>query len=82
MTSFKTKISEGGRLVIPATYRKRLGIKPGDHVFLVLDEGELRVLTPHRAIQRAQALVRRYVPRGKRLSDELIRDRRQEAGRG
>jgi AbrB family looped-hinge helix DNA binding protein len=35
----KTTIREGGRLVIPAAYRKALGLKPGDEVLLVLEEG-------------------------------------------
>lgn len=75
----KTKLGEGGRLVIPARYRKVLGLKPGDEVLLVLIDGEVRVLTPQRAVQRAQALVRRYIPKGRRLAEELLRERRDEA---
>ncbi len=75
----KTKLGEGGRLVIPARYRKTLGLKPGDEVLLVLIDGEVRVLTPQRAVQRAQALVRRYIPKGRRLAEELLRERREEA---
>ena len=71
-----TKMEEGGRLVIPAEYRKALGVKPGDELVLVLEENSLRVLTPREGIRRAQALVRAYVPEGIRLSDELIEDRR------
>ena len=78
----KTKLGEGGRLVIPAEYRKSLGLKTGDEVILVLEEGEVRLLTPQRAIQRAQALVRRYVPKGRSLVKELLEERREEAARG
>ncbi|MBI2872579.1 MAG: AbrB/MazE/SpoVT family DNA-binding domain-containing protein [Chloroflexi bacterium] len=81
MLEVKAKLGEGGRLVIPAEYRKSLGLKPGDEVILVLEEGEVRLLTPHRAVRRAQALVRRYVPEGRRLADELLRERREEAAR-
>lgn len=82
MSELKTKIGEGGRLVIPAAFRKALGIKPGDEVVLALEENEIRVLSTRHAIARAQALVRRYVPKGRNLSEELIRERREEANRG
>ena len=82
MNEIKTKIGEGGRLVIPAGYRKALGLKPGDDVVLFLEEDEIRIVTACQAIQRAQALVRRYVPKERKLSEELIRERREEAARG
>lgn len=81
MADVRTKLGKGGRLVIPAHYRRHLGLKPGDDVILVLDKGEIRLLTPQQAVERAQALVRRYVPRDRRLSAELIRERREETRR-
>jgi len=75
----KTKVREGGRLVIPAAYRKALGLKPGDEVLLMLEDGEIRVVSTRQAIARAQTLVRRYVPKGRNLSEELIQERREEA---
>ncbi|OGO32659.1 MAG: AbrB family transcriptional regulator [Chloroflexi bacterium RBG_16_56_11] len=77
----KTTIREGGRLVIPAAYRKALGLKPGDEVLLTLEEGEIRVVSTRQAIARAQTLLRRYVPKGRSLSEELIKERREEAVR-
>ena len=81
MSELKTRIREGGRLVIPAAYRKALGLKPGDEVVLVLEEGEIRVVGTRQAVARAQALVRRYVPKGRPLSQELIQERREESAR-
>jgi AbrB family looped-hinge helix DNA binding protein len=75
-----TKLGEGGRLVIPAEYRKALGVDTGDELVLILEEDGLRITTPREGIRRAQALVRSYIPEGKRLSDELIEDRRRESG--
>jgi hypothetical protein len=43
--------------------------------------GEGSVVTPQEGIRRAQALVRSYVPEGRKLSDELIEERRQERSR-
>ena len=77
----KTRIREGGRLVIPAAYRKTLGLKPGDEVLLTLEDGEIRVVSMRHAIVRAQTLLRRYIPKGRSLSEELIKERQEEAAR-
>jgi AbrB family looped-hinge helix DNA binding protein len=78
----KTIIGAGGRIVIPAAYRKALGVKPGDEVQLVLEDGEIRMVSQRQAIVRAQNLLRSYVPKGRNLSEELIKERREEASRG
>jgi len=74
-------MGQGGRIVTPARFRRALGLKPGDDVVLALEEDELRLLTPGQAVQRAQALVRRYVPEGRSLAAELMEERRRETGR-
>jgi AbrB family looped-hinge helix DNA binding protein len=79
MVKVMTKLGEGGRLVIPADYRKALGVDTGDELVLILEENSLRVLTPKEGIRRAQALVRSYIPEGRLLSDELIEERRKES---
>jgi len=76
---FWQDLVKGGKVVIPAEYRKALGIDVGDELVLMLEEGSVRVSTPREAIRRAQAAVRSYVPKGKRLSDELIAERRRNA---
>ncbi len=77
----KTVVGEGGRIVIPASYRKAMGLKPGDNVILNLQDDELRVISARKAISRAQAIVRKYVGDGRSLSEELIQERRREAKR-
>jgi hypothetical protein len=44
-----------------------------------LHEGEIRIFTREQAIRNIQAMVRRYVPEGRSLSQELIQERRAEA---
>lgn len=78
MIEIRTRLAEGGRIVIPAEYRQALGLQVGDEVILRLEDGEVRVFTPNQAIKRAQELVRRYIPQGRSLSDELIAERRLE----
>ena len=72
MTRLVTRVSEGGRVVIPAQYRKALGLNPGDEVVLLLEEGGIRILTPREAARRAQAVVRSYIAAGGRLAAEPI----------
>jgi len=78
MTQIKTKIGEGGRIVIPAEYRQALGLQVGDEVILRLEGRELRIFTLNQAIKRAQELVSRYIPEERSLADELIAERRRE----
>ena len=81
MTEVRTKIGAGGRIVLPAAFRKALGLALGDEVIVVLDAREVRILTPAQAVARAKALVRSYVPAGSRLAAELIAERRRDAKR-
>lgn len=78
----RAKIAAGGRVVIPADYRRAIGVKPGDEVILVLDEeGTVRITTPAKALERARHAVRKYVSPERRLADELIAERRQDLER-
>lgn len=79
MIEIRARVAEGGRIVIPAEYRQALGLHVGDDVILRLEDGEVRILTLQKAIQRAQELVRRYVPEGRSLADELIAERRMSS---
>ncbi len=78
MKTYRTKLAPGGRIVVPAALRKAMGLKVGDEILLRLEGGEARLYTREQAIRRAQELVRRYVPEGESLVDELLEDRRRE----
>jgi AbrB family looped-hinge helix DNA binding protein len=79
MTQIRTRIGAGGRVVLPAALRSAMGVRPGDELLLVADDEGVRLVTTAQAVRRAQRLVRRWVPRGRRLSRELISDRRRES---
>ena len=81
MTEVRVKVSQGGRVVIPAEFRRALGLEIGEDVLLRLEDGQLRIITRRRAIKEAQALVRQYIPEGRSLVEELIAERRNEASR-
>ena len=73
------RVNENGRVVIPAGFRKALGINAGDEVVLRLEDDELRITTLKRRLERAQRLVRRHIKPGRSLVDELITERREAA---
>jgi len=53
MEDIHSKIAEGGRIVIPAGYRRALGLKVGDEVILRMADGEVHILTRRQAIKKA-----------------------------
>lgn len=73
-----TKITEGGRIVIPAEYRRALKLNIGDDVILTIEDREIRILPRKEAFNRAQQIVNRYSG-SRSLADELIAQRREEA---
>jgi AbrB family looped-hinge helix DNA binding protein len=75
------RINENGRVVIPASFRKALGINPGDEILLRLEDDELRISTMKSRIERARRQVRKHVGRSVSLVDELIAERREAARR-
>ena len=64
MREFRAKITENGRILIPAACRRLLDIKTGDDVVLLIKDHELRVFSLKHALQKAKALVRLHT--GKR----------------
>ena len=80
--SIRTRVGDGGRLVIPAEFRRELGLTPGAPVVITeMEDGDLRVSTSLARLRRAQDLLRRYVAPGDSLVDELLAERRAEAAR-
>jgi AbrB family looped-hinge helix DNA binding protein len=75
----RTRVNENGRVVIPASFRKALGIEVGDEVVLRIEDDELRITTQQRRIQRAQRRARKRVKRGTSLVRELLAERREDA---
>jgi bifunctional DNA-binding transcriptional regulator/antitoxin component of YhaV-PrlF toxin-antitoxin module len=82
MDSVTLHVDNQGRIMLPSWWRKKEGIGSSSEICVALDEaGSLVIETREQGLRRARALVRKYVPGGVRLSDELIADRRAEAKR-
>ena len=75
-----TRFDRHGRIVIPASYRRALGLDEGDEVTLILEDGSVRLITRAEAMRRAQEYVSRLTGDDERsLAEELIAERRAEA---
>lgn len=81
MERHAVKVGPGGRIVIPAQLREKLGVKPGDTIWLEEDNEQVRISSVRQTIRKAQELVRQYVPEGVSLVDDLLAERRAEAER-
>jgi AbrB family looped-hinge helix DNA binding protein len=81
MHDVRTKIGDGGRVIIPAIFRQALHLKAGDDIILHFEDNEIHMTTPEQALIKLQVKVRSYLDKaGKPVSlvDELIEMRRSE----
>ncbi|OQX04641.1 MAG: AbrB family transcriptional regulator [Thiothrix lacustris] len=81
MSSIAIQVSQGGRIVIPAEIRQKMGISIGDQVLLTWreDSHELNIATRKQRLQSARKLVQQHVKAGNSVVDKLIQERRQAA---
>jgi AbrB family looped-hinge helix DNA binding protein len=77
LLSGNVRLDNRGRLVLPAEFRSRLGLKPGDEVRISEEgDGSLRVETRRAA---ARALIGLAGPVEHSILDDLAADRRGQA---
>ncbi len=81
MSSVTIQVSNGGRIVIPADIRKKMGINTGDQVLLSWSEEaqELRIATRKQRLRLARDLVKRYVKADEPVVDNFIKERHEAA---
>ena len=75
------RVADGGRIVIPAEVRERLGLKVGTDLVMTVTDDHVTLMNVKAARRRARRRVRRYVPPDVSLSEELMAERRKEAAR-
>ncbi len=75
------KLVSGGRVQIPADVRRELNLADGDAIKMAVVDGKLQLWSARVNWEALRAIVRKYVPEGVSLADELIADRRAEAAR-
>jgi AbrB family looped-hinge helix DNA binding protein len=75
------RVADGGRIVIPADVRQRLGMEVGTELILTV-EGDHATLANAKAARRsARERIRKYIAPGVNLSGELMAERKAEAKR-
>jgi len=74
-------ISENGRIVIPAAYRKAMGLKGGEVVTIRMDEDGLHIQSRRQALRKVRENMKKYIKPGRSMVDALIAERRLEAKR-
>lgn len=81
MSQLHITMAENGRLVIPAGMRAEIGLPEGGKMVARVEDGAVILEPFDAAVRRARDLVRRYVPAGTSLTDELVAERHAVADR-
>ena len=82
METYTARLEKSGRILIPAAVRRQLGLSEGSQVLVKVEEsGALQVTSRSQALSKVREEIRRYIPAGQDLAEELIRDRRAEVER-
>lgn len=82
MNDVRTKMGEGGRIIIPALFRQALHLEVGDDIILHIENNEIHMTTPEQALLKLQAKVKSYTDKLEKpisLVEDLIATRRAEA---
>ncbi|MDO8350935.1 MAG: AbrB/MazE/SpoVT family DNA-binding domain-containing protein [Gallionella sp.] len=81
MSQISVQVSQGGRIVIPAEIRLKMGVNIGDQVLLSWSDEvqELRIATRKQRLQNALSLVKQYAMPSDSVVDLFINERRQAA---
>jgi AbrB family looped-hinge helix DNA binding protein len=74
----EVQLGAQGRIVVPASLRKDMGLKPGDRLIARRD-GDCLILEPGSVIRHRLQSRFNTVPGQTNLVDELIEERRREA---
>ncbi len=77
MLEEKTIIKEGGRILIPASFRKQLNLQIGDELIVKIINNEIVAYPLKKAIRDAQDIVKQYI-QGTSLTEELKTLRQEE----
>ena len=78
--AISTHIDKHGRIVIPAEFRRELGVECSDKVLMRMNDGRLEIYTLQNAVKRTQDRMRELTGGRTGLVDEFIADRRREWG--
>ncbi len=79
METYTTRLEKSGRILIPASVRRHLGLTEGSPVVVKVEpSGALQITSRSQALAKVRKEIRKYIPPGRDLAKELMRDRRKE----
>jgi AbrB family looped-hinge helix DNA binding protein len=82
METLTSRFEPSGRILIPAEWRRRLNLRPGEDILLGLENGQIVILgTREQVVRKAQQRMKMFGDPNKLWSEELSQERREEAER-
>ena len=76
--SIDVKVASNGRMILPASVRKAMGLHGDAKVILTIENDQVRLSPIAHGVSRAQALYREHA-RQARSTDDFLTDRKAEA---
>jgi AbrB family looped-hinge helix DNA binding protein len=74
-------LGESGRFVLPASIRKKYGLKRGDRLTLIEDNGSIRLMSMNMALEEVRASIIAHRGSLKGILDEFLEERHEAARR-
>lgn len=74
------RVAQNGRLILPQSVRKAMGLEGEAKVILTLENDEVRLSPIGHGVARARALYKQHAKLD-RTTDEFLADRKEEAAR-
>jgi AbrB family looped-hinge helix DNA binding protein len=76
--SIDIKVASNGRMVLPASVRRAMGLHGDSKIILTVEDDQVRLSPIGHGISRAQALYREHAKHA-RTTDDFLEDRKAEA---
>ena len=78
MQSIDVKVASNGRMILPASVRKAMGLHGDAKVILTVEDDQVRLSPIGHGVSRAQALYREHAKQARTI-DDFLADRKAEA---
>ena len=76
--SIDVKVASNGRMILPASVRRAMGLQGDGRVILTVEDDQVRLSPIGHGVSRAQALYREHAKQARTI-DDFLTDRKAEA---
>jgi hypothetical protein len=77
----RIQVAKNGAMTLPPALLAVVGLWKGGVLLARFDDDEIKLMTPEATTRKIQSEMRKFVPEGVSLVDELIQERRREVER-